>query len=554
MARFLPIMGTGSDTAPEGTAAATGVVLLTLASGQFLMTLDSSVMNVSIAQVAEDLGTTVTGIQTAITLYTLVMATLMITGGKIGSMIGRRRAFSIGCVIYASGSLTTALAPNLTVLIIGWSFLEGVGAALIMPAIVALVAMNFPAPQRPRAYGLVASAGAIAVAAGPLIGGAVTTFWTWRLVFAGEVIIVLAILLLARRIRDTGSEARFSLDYVGALLSAAGLGLVVYGVLRSGEWGWVLPKADGTSLLGLSPTVWLVIAGLLIVRVFIWWEERMVDAGRDPLLSTAMLKNARLVGGLVMFFFQFLLQAGLFFTVPLFLSVALGLTALETGVRLLPLSVTLLLAAVGVPKLWPEASPRRVVTIGLAALLGGILALIGALEVGVGAEIVTVPMLLAGLGVGILASQLGAVTVSAVPDEQSAEVGGLQNTSTNLGASLGTALAGSVLIAALSASFVQEIQNNPDIPSDVASAAEVELVGGIPFVSNDQLETALDEAGVPSGTAEAIVDSNESARIAGLRLSLSVLALLAGVALFLTRLLPTEAAGTRPAGAAAPPT
>ena len=546
-------MGTGSDAAPEGTAAATGVVLLTLASGQFLMTLDSSVMNVSIAQVAEDLGTTVTGIQTAITLYTLVMATLMITGGKIGSMIGRRRAFSIGCVIYASGSLTTALAPNLTVLIIGWSFLEGVGAALIMPAIVALVAMNFPAPQRPRAYGLVASAGAIAVAAGPLIGGAVTTFWTWRLVFAGEVIIVLAILLLARRIRDTGSKDRFSLDYVGVLLSAAGLGLVVYGVLRSGEWGWVLPKADGTSLLGLSPTVWLVIAGLLIVRVFIWWEERMVAAGRDPLLSTAMLKNARLVGGLVMFFFQFLLQAGLFFTVPLFLSVALGLTALETGVRLLPLSVTLLLAAVGVPKLWPEASPRRVVTIGLAALLGGILALIGALEVGVGAEIVTVPMLLAGLGVGILASQLGAVTVSAVPDEQSAEVGGLQNTSTNLGASLGTALAGSVLIAALSASFLQEIQNNPDIPSDVASAAEVELVGGIPFVSNDQLETALDEAGVPSGTAEAIVDSNESARIAGLRLSLSVLALLAGVALFLTRLLPTEAAGTRPAGAAAAP-
>ena len=158
---------------PAVRAAATGVVLLTLASGQFLMTLDSSVMNVSIAQVAEDVGTTVTGIQTAITLYTLVMATLMITGGKIGTMIGRRRAFAIGCVIYGCGSLTTALAPNLTVLIIGWSFLEGVGAALIMPAIVALVASNFPAPERPRAYGLVASAGAIAVAAGPLIGGAV---------------------------------------------------------------------------------------------------------------------------------------------------------------------------------------------------------------------------------------------------------------------------------------------------------------------------------------------------------------------------------------------
>ena len=154
------------------------------------MTLDSSVMNVSIAQVAEDVGTTVTGIQTAITLYTLVMATLMITGGKIGTIIGRRRAFAIGCVIYGVGSLTTALAPNLTVLMFGWSVLEGVGAALIMPAIVALVAANFPPEGRPRAYGLVASAGAIAVAAGPLIGGLVHHLRTWRLVFAGEVVIV----------------------------------------------------------------------------------------------------------------------------------------------------------------------------------------------------------------------------------------------------------------------------------------------------------------------------------------------------------------------------
>src|SRR5215203_2145072 len=164
------------------------------------MTLDSSVMNVSIATVADDVGTTVTGIQTAITLYTLVMACLMITGGKIGEMIGRRRAFSMGCVIYGAGSFTTSIAPNLTVLIIGWSFLEGIGAALIMPAIVALVASNFVTAERPRAYGLVAAAGAIAVAAGPLIGGLFTTYLSWRLVFLGEVLIVLGILVLTRRI------------------------------------------------------------------------------------------------------------------------------------------------------------------------------------------------------------------------------------------------------------------------------------------------------------------------------------------------------------------
>src|SRR5690242_12800468 len=173
---------------------ASSIVLMTLAAGQFLMTLDSSVMNVSIATVANDLGTTVTGIQTAITLYTLVMASLMITGGKIGAIIGRRRAFSIGCVVYGIGSFTTSIAPNLAVLLIGWSVIEGLGAVLILPSIVALVASNFEQDQRPRAYGLIASAAAIAVAAGPLIGGFVTEAWSWRWVFAGEVVIVFAIL------------------------------------------------------------------------------------------------------------------------------------------------------------------------------------------------------------------------------------------------------------------------------------------------------------------------------------------------------------------------
>jgi MFS family permease len=483
-------------------------------------------------------------VQTAITLYTLVMATMMITGGKIGTMIGRRRAFSIGCVIYGAGSFTTAIAPNLTVLIIGWSFLEGLGAALIMPAIVALVAGNFPAAGRPRAYGLVAAAGAIAVAAGPLIGGAVTTFWTWRLVFAGEVVIVILILFLARRISDAPPEKQARLDVVGSVLSAAGLGMAVYGVLRSGEWGWVLPRPGGPDIAGLSPTLWLVLGGLAVVRLFFWWEGRRTAHGQEPLVSTAMLGDRQLGGGLTMFFFQFLLQAGLFFTIPLYLSVALGLSALETGVRLLPLSITLLLAATGVPRLWPNASPQRVVFWGLTALLAGIVSLIAALEVGAGQEIVTVPLLFAGLGVGALASQLGAVTVSAMPDEKSGEVGGLQNTATNLGASLGTALAGSVLIAALSSSFIADIEDDPAVPDEVAASAEVELSGGVPFVSDAQLDDALTNAAVSDDVAEAVLDANESARIDALRLSLSILALIAVLALFFTRLLPTRPAGS----------
>jgi MFS family permease len=514
-----------------------------LASGQFLMTLDSSVMNVSIATVAKDVGTTVTGIQGAITAYTLVMASLMITGAKVGAIIGRKRAFAIGCIIYGCGSLTTALAPSLPVLLVGWSLLEGVGAALILPAIVALVAGNFPTERRPAAYGLVAAAGAIAVAVGPLIGGFFTTYFSWRWVFAGEVMVVLAILLLTRRIADAPAEERPRLDVVGTLLSAAGLGLLVFGVLRSSEWGWIQPKAEGPSWAGLSPTVWLILAGLFVIWVFSRWEARRVSRGEEPLLRPGMLRNRQLSGGLIMFFFQYLVQAGLFFVVPLFLSVCLGLSALATGARLLPLSVTLLLAAVGIPRLLPNVSPRLVVRSGLLALLAGTVVLLAALDADAGPEIVFVPMLLIGLGIGALASQLGAVTVSAVPDDESPEVGGVQNTMTNLGASMGTALAGSIMIAAVSSSFLANIQRSPAIPSEVKSQAQVELAGGVAFVSDADLESALDETGARPETTDAALDADRDARIDGLRSALAILAVLAIAALFFAQRIPTTQPG-----------
>jgi len=536
------------DSSQRQTSAA-GLVLATLAAGQFLMVLDSTVMNVSIATVAKDVGTTVTGIQTAITLYTLVMASLMITGGKIGQILGRKRAFALGCVIYGCGSFTTALAPSLGVLIFGWSFLEGVGAALILPAIVALVASNFASAERPRAYGLVASAGAIAVAAGPLIGGLATTYASWRWVFVGEVVVVLAILAMTRRMADVEPESRVRLDLVGTALSALGLGLVVFGILRAGAWGFVQPKPGAPEWLGLSPAIWLVLAGGVVVWLFMRWESSRLAAGSEPLLDPAILRNPRLRGGLISFFFQYFLQAGLFFAVPLFLSVALGLSAIETGLRIMPLSITLLLAAAGTPKAFPNASPRRVVELGFLALFAGIVALIGALQAGAGAEIVTLPMLLAGLGIGALASQLGSVTVSSVPDEQSGEVGGLQNTVTNLGASLGTALAGAVLIAALTSSFLTGIEQNPAVPADVTSKAHVELAAGVPFVSDAELSAALQKEAVPPQTADAIVEENATARLAALRSALSVLALMALAALFFARRLPTEQPGSEPAAA-----
>jgi MFS family permease len=541
-----------SAEATGGRAGAAGIVLLTLAAGQFVMALDTTVMNTAIATVADDLDTTVTGIQTAITLYTLVMASLMITGGKIGQILGRKRAFAIGCIVYACGSFTTSLAPNLTVLMIGWSFLEGLGAVLIMPAIVALVASNFGRSERPRAYGLVAAAGAIAAALGPVIGGAFTTYASWRWVFAGEVVIVLVILLLTRRMKDTPAEQGVRLDLGGTALSAAGLALIVLGILKSGTWGFVQPKPEAPEWLGLSPVIWLLMAGGVALGLFVAWESRRIRRGQEALFDPAMLRNIQLRSGVTSFMFMFLIQAGTFFAVPLFLSIALGLSAIETGVRLLPLSLSLLLFAVAIPKLRPDASPRRVVRLGFTILFAGLVLLVALLDVGAGPEIITWPLLLAGAGLGAMASQLGAATVSALPDEKSGEVGGLQNTGTQLGASIGTALAGAVLVSALSASFFSGVQNNPDVPEGLASQAQTELASGVPFISDDDLEVALSDANVPAATADAVLDTNEESRIDGLRAAVAALALLALVALLFTGGLPAAQPGAEPrAGPAA---
>jgi predicted MFS family arabinose efflux permease len=286
-----------------------------------------------------------------------------------------------------------------------------------------------------------------------------------------------------------------------------------------------------------------MLAGLLMIWIFFRWEARRDSQGREPLVRPAMLRNKQLTGGLTMFFFQYLVQAGFFFVVPLYLSVALGLSALETGARLLPLSVTLLAAAIGIPRFLPRIPPQLVVRIGLLSLLAGTGVLLGALDSDAGPEVVFVPMLLVGLGIGALASQLGAVTVSAVPDDESPEVGGIQNTMTNLGASLGTALAGSLLIASLTSSFLTNIQQSPAIPASAKQQAQVELAGGVSFVSDADLEAALDEAGVEDATTDAALVAYEDARLDGLRSALGILALLSIIALFLTQTIPRKPVG-----------
>ena len=362
--------------------------LIILASAQFIMVLDSSVMNVSISQIVEDLNTTVTGVQSAITMYTLVMAAFMLVGAKLGDILGRDRAFGLGLGVYGLGSLITALSPNLTVLLIGWSGIEGLGAVLVIPAIAALTAANYDGKERAFAYSMIGGAAGAAIAAGPLIGGYVTTTWSWRYVFVGEVVVVMAVLAVHRRMkRAPKPDHPPALDYGGAALSAIAFGLIVFGILKSSTWGWVRPidaptiSGHKVTPLGFSLVPFLMIGGLVVLGWFLSWEERRERLGRSTLLNRALLKIETLRGGLSSLAAQQLIVMGTFFVLPVYLQVVLGLDAFETGKRLFPMSVSMLAAALAGPKVAVRFGPRAVVRVGLGAMAIAALVLVGTIDV-----------------------------------------------------------------------------------------------------------------------------------------------------------------------------
>ena len=521
--------------------------MLILASAQFVMVLDSSVMNVAISQIVEDLDTTIQGVQTAITLYTLVMAAFMLLGAKLGDMMGTNRAFVIGLGIYGVGSLTTALSPNLGVLLIGWSGIEGFGAVLVVPAIAALTAASYQGRERALAYALLGGVAAIAVAAGPLIGGWVTTEFTWRYVFAAETVVVILIVLLRGQLaRTPAPERRPRLDLVGVALSSAGLGLVVLAILQSSVWGFVQPRAvptiNGNEItpLGFSPVPFVVLGGLALLWAFTAWEQRRLRQGRDRLLDTTLLGIAQLRAGLSTLVGQQLVLMGTFFVIPVYLQVVLGLDAFETGKRLLPLSVAMLVFALLGPRMATRRSPRTVAQIGLVAVSIGAAVMLATLDVTLNDPGFKIALGLIGAGAGLLASQLGNIIMSSVAPTKTSEAGGLQGTAQNLGSSLGTAIIGAVLLGSLATGFSDRIVNDPAVPPAAQEAIVAKAEDGIDIVPVEAAEQAAVEAGLTPSQAAAVADDYGDAQLVALRLALGAVALAALLSLWLTRHLPTR--------------
>jgi MFS family permease len=512
-----------------------GLPIIVLAAAQFVMVLDSSVMNVSISQIVADLDTTIQGVQLAITAYTLVMAALMLAGAKLGDILGRDRTFAIGLAIYGLGSLTTALSPNLTVLLIGWSFIEGVGAALVIPAIVSLIAATYTGGQRATAFGIIGGVAGAAIAAGPLIGGWFTTELSWRYVFAGETVVVIAILL-----------PRPTLDLVGVALSSLGLALAVYGILKSSSWGWVRPLGAFTigdteiTPFGFSAVPFFILAGLGVIGAFVLWEERRERLDRDTLLDRKLLGIVTMRAGLLTLMMQQLILLGTFFVMPVYLQVVLGLDAFETGKRLFPLSVAMFIAAMTGPRLAAGIAPKRVAQAGLVALALSSIVLLGTIDVELNETSFALALILFGIGAGLLLSQLGNVIMSAVDPSKTNEAGGLQGTAQNLGASLGTALIGSVLILSLTSGLIDRVKENPAVPAAAQEQVAERAQSGIPVVPVADVEQAVLDAGRPPAEAEAIAADYGDAQLFGLKQAIGAVAVLALLSLWFTRRLPAR--------------
>jgi EmrB/QacA subfamily drug resistance transporter len=516
-------------------------VLVVLAAAQFLMVLDQAVMNVSISQLVDDFDTQVTTIQGVITLYSLVMAALMIAGGKVGDLLGRRRAFGIGHVIYGVGSLLTAVAWSVPVLTLGWSVLEGIGAALVLPALAALTARSYEGAERAVAYGVLGGVSGAGIAVGPILGGWVTTYLTWRVVFAGEVLVVLFILATLRRLPADRGRPDAQLDLVGAVLSALGLGAIVFGVLKAGSWGWVQPRNSPVTPFGFSLTPFLVAAGAAILVLFRGWERRQEARRREPLVHLRLLRVAPLRAGLAMFGFQNLILMGLFFAIPLYLQIVQGLDAFDTGVRMLPVSVALFVTALLGSRLSRLLAPRTIVRVGVVLLVVASLGLLATIRPELAGVPFGVAMAVLGVAMGLIVSQLGNVVQSAVGEADRGEAGGLQYTAQQFGASLGTALIGAVVISGLVAAFSANVNANPQISAAVREQVGVRLEGDVSFVSTDQVRAAAEKAHLAPAEADALVADYADAQLRALKTGLLVAALLAGVALLVTGSLPARA-------------
>jgi EmrB/QacA subfamily drug resistance transporter len=492
-----------TDQGQTKTNSKSTIVLAILSAAMFIYVIDTTIMNVSISALVEDLGTTVGEVQTAITLYTLTMAAFMLTGGKLGDIWGSKRAFRIGLIIYGIGTTITALAPNIGFIILGWSFMEGLGSALIVPAINTLVRANFTGTKRASAYGTLFGVAAAGAAFGPLIGGWLTANLSWRYAFAGEAVIVVLVLLTSGMIIDAAPVVpKPRLDLVGVALSATGLAMFVYGVLQTTTRGWSDPVV-----------LTLILGGLVVLGVFVWWVYRQEAAGKPVLLHPSIFKHRAISSGLPILSTQTFAQAGLLFLIPVFTQSILGFDAFQTGLTLLPLSIGVLATSTLTPPLGRKIYPKYIVQFGLVLLFVGGYVLAGSLATATEGTDMALGLFIAGVAIGLIAGQLPNMILSGVEQKEASEASGLQGTAQNLGMALGTAVIGTVILSVALTSIGSQVEASSTIPDDIKN--DIAAVVQRPFETADADLLGEELAALPAEQQEELREIYDDATLRG---------------------------------------
>jgi MFS family permease len=425
------------NVGPERVSVSLRRMLVPLALAQFICSFAGSNMNVMINDISEDLDTTVQGVQTAITLFLLVMAALMIPGGKLTDRWGRKRCFTVGLTVYGVGAVISALSPSLGVLILGYSILQGVGTALLIPPVYILTTMLvLDVTSRARAFGVITGMGGIGAAAGPLIGGLITSGISWRAAFVFQAAIVATIVFLSRSIKDpVPADPTSRFDTIGAVLSAIGLVLVVMGVLAADDNVWLMLA--------------LLAAGAFVLAVFVRHVRAEERAGEEPLLSTGLFRNRVSNLGLVTQNVQWLILLGTAFVVSAFLQVVRGYNAIETGVIFTAATGGILVSSLAAERLAKRHAQRTLIIAGFLTTFAGIGVLLAMVAGSPSGYAFAPGLLLIGLGVGVMLTPSVNIVQSSFPEERQGEISGLSRSVSNLGSSLGTAIAGTILVSQL---------------------------------------------------------------------------------------------------------
>ena len=499
----------------SGTEQAAGhqrLLSLLLAMAMFVLVVDTSLMNVSIAAVVEDLDTTVSGVQSAIALEALVSAAFILIGGKVGDLIGRKRAYVLGLLGYAIGALAMAFAQSLTALIIFWAVVGGIGASLLLPSMQSLIHGNFEGAEQTRVYALVGAAAAIAAAVGPLLGGFITTFLSWRVGFALEVVIIAIVLAFIRIVRDVPYTGPRGVDVVGSALSVLGMGGIVLGIL---VW------QEGGESVGA-----LIAIGAISMGVLVWWLVRRKRLGKPTLLDPGLFTSKMFKLGISQQMMQQIALGGIMIALPIYLQMVLEYNALQAGLSLAPLSLSMFAVALLAGKKAANKRPSSLVRLGFLLLVIGVAALIPIVPRAEFGWALVIPLLIAGSGTGLLVSQLNNYTLSPISDERVSEAAATNSAAGSFGLSFGLAFAGAIMLATLSISFTALAESSTVLPAADQQRVAQRLEDDAQVMTNTQLEQLV--ATQPQDIQDEIIRINTEARPISLQVAL-LIPILAGL-------------------------